>query len=286
MNLPTGIEWKRFKSIDIIIDHFWCLPGAETFVGVTQAITSLLYGRPDTLSDITIQSKGGDDVFDPAWTRYVPARSAFCFPSSDRMVPIQDILGDPEDYEIFNDKGSYHRVDYAKPKARSYDGLDNDSESESDCDVDHYDGYCKAELWLRGHGHHGSPIVATTLSYFLALPPCKSVYVRPLLHLANRRKGSESPPRHDCQAKIFDHLYMIDLVDALTFWLEGKQREKVDLPVSYSEEPELEQLAYHVLEGGLHCDIEPSTLRHPGHVRSLVDKERRGALPRSLRRDV
>jgi hypothetical protein len=127
---------------------------------------------------------------------------------------------------------------------------------ESDCEPgdDHLRGHSRGDdrdTWLRID--RSAPLVADILDRFLSLPPCQSFFVEPLSGLQMREPGL---PRHDRERRIFDEEYMMDMMNALTLWMEGKRDIELASTESDYHEPRLERLAYEWYSEDYYCDGE------------------------------
>ncbi len=220
MDIPLGLEFDRFRWIDIQIRWYQGSKLSED-VGMRQLISLLRYGRPQMLPYMTIQfSKERDRSTGwSVWTTLVLPGSTFCWATKN-----YDSDDEPDNSVISQNWRPY------------YSGLED-----------------RTETWLRPWGCHGNPITVDLLDYFLVLPPCRGANVRYIPDLDLRRPKK---PRHNCKRRIFDDKYMMNLWDALEFWLEG-HREGMKLPEPLSDfgEPPLEQLAYTIRDGAYYAMV-------------------------------
>ncbi|KAK3050811.1 hypothetical protein LTR09_007887 [Extremus antarcticus] len=199
--LPLGIKWDKFQRIDICIKARLD-PDDLDNEGLKQAVTSLNYGCPRMLPDITIEFEEEDPgmgMGDWWWTESIPAGRTFC-------------------WHYREDNDEYKHPRYCA-KHESY------APNCSDCDGGIEDD--EEETWLRTVGPDAVPIVATVFDYLLKLPTCKSATLYMLSFLQEDR--DRGAPRYHGGKRIFDHQYMDDLCRAMKLWLEG-WRIGVDLP--------------------------------------------------------
>lgn len=233
MDLPDGIEWHRFQSIEIKIDYVQQSDRRlADFVGVEQIISSILRHQPSQLPALEIWFI---DAYDPDRSKADVTHPDN--PESDRSWYQLRWPGTSRRYILRQDM-------YAE---ESLDGIDSDDEDSDDEDSVDDNGKTRFVTCMQtttgapGPDLHGipNPIATVILDPFLRLPPCASAGVFGLDALTRDRRAK---PEHHC----FDSHYWLEICEALENWLKGK-REGICLPPRNDGDfrvPVLEKLAH------------------------------------------
>jgi hypothetical protein len=222
---PLAIEFHRFQTIRIKIQHSQNHCRGISLGGIEQAIALLRYGEPTLLPNVTIQFEESNMYRDPFWTQIVPFGSTFR-----RSVQGEGFAASNMDCFHWSDS----RRDHVSENIETVDPTDVGSDT-----------------WLRVTPDSFGPIVVEILDHFLDLPPCRHFSIREM----NGVEYCGIRQRHNVKRRVFDYDYMTDILDTIRLWMTG-ERDGVELPKEENDwfETRLEQLAYTYKDGKFHCD--------------------------------